>query len=215
MNKFLKELALWAFIALPYVYLAIIWNELPVQVPIHFNLEGVADNWSNKSTLLYIPGAIGIGIYLLVLFIPILDPKKKIQQMEGKYYAFRLILTIFFSLLSTYIIFTGKSGSLKPNILFALLGALFAMFGNYFQTVRPNYFLGIRTPWTLENEQVWKKTHRLGGRLWIVGGILIVLLAFFINNNQMFLIIFGVIILILVIVPVVYSYTEFKKINKT
>jgi uncharacterized membrane protein len=100
-------------------------------------------------------------------------------------------------------------------MLFALIGALFAMLGNYFQTVRPNYFIGIRTPWTLENEQVWKNTHRLGGRLWIVGGFLIAILAFFINNNHLFSIIFGVIISLIVIVPVVFSYTEFKKEKNT
>lgn len=96
-------------------------------------------------------------------------------------------------------------------MLFALIGMLFAMLGNYLQTIRPNYFIGIRTPWTLENEQVWKNTHHLGGRLWIVGGALITILAFFIKNNQMYSNIFGVLILLMVIVPVVFSYSEFKK----
>jgi uncharacterized membrane protein len=212
MNKYLKESLLWAFIALPYVYLATIWNELPEQVPTHFNIEGVANDWSSKTTLLLIPGALGIGIYFLMFIIPVLDPKKKIQQMGDKYYTLRFMLTIFFSLLATYLLYVSSTGSLKnPNMLFALIGALFAMFGNYFQTVRPNYFIGIRTPWTLENEQVWKNTHRLGGRLWIVSGILITILAFFINNNHLFSIIFGVIIFLMVIVPVIFSYTEFHK----
>jgi uncharacterized membrane protein len=216
LNKYLKELVLGAFIALPYVYLTTIWNQLPEQVPTHFNIEGVADDWSSKTTLLFIPGALGIGIYLLMLIIPILDPKKKIQQMGDKYYTLRFILTIFFSLLATYLLYVSNTGSLKnPNMLFALIGALFVVLGNYFQTIRPNYFIGIRTPWTLENEQIWKKTHRLGGRLWTVGGVLIAILAFFINNNQTFSIIFGVIISLMVIVPVAFSYTEFKKIKNT
>lgn len=212
MNKHLKESILWAFIALPYVYLATIWIKLPEQVPTHFNIEGVANDWSSKTTLLFIPGALGIGIYFLMLVIPALDPKKKIQQMGDKYYTLRFMLTIFFSLLATYLLYVSNTGSLKnPNMLLALIGALFAMLGNYFQTVRPNYFIGIRTPWTLENEQVWKKTHHLGGRLWTVGGVLIAILAFFISNNHLFSIIFGVIIFIMVIVPVVFSYTEFQK----
>jgi uncharacterized membrane protein len=136
--------------------------------------------------------------------------------MGDKYYTLRFMITIFFSLLATYLLYVSNTGSLKnPNMLFALIGALFAMLGNYFQTVRPNYFIGIRTPWTLENEQVWKNTHRLGGRLWIVGGVLIAILAFFINNNHLFSIIFGVIISLIVIVPVVFSYTEFKKEKNT
>jgi uncharacterized membrane protein len=148
-----------------------------------------------------------------MLIIPILDPKKKIQQMEGKYYTFRFILTFFFSFLAAYILYTSKTESINPILLYGSMGALFAIFGNYFQTVRPNYFIGIRTPWTLENEQVWKKTHRLGGRLWIAGGVLIAIFAFFINNKQMFFIIFGLILFIMIIVPIVFSYTEFRKIK--
>lgn len=214
MNKYLKESVLWAFIVLPYVYLATIWNKLPEQVPTNFNLEGVANDWSSRSTLIFIPGALGIGIYLLMLIIPVLDPKKKIQQMGEKYYTLRFMLTFFFSLIITYILYAINVGSINnPNMLFALFGVLFAMFGNYFQIIRPNYFIGIRTPWTLENEHVWKKTHHLGGRLWMAGGVLIAILAFVINNNQLFSTIFGVIIFLMVIVPVVFSYTEFQRKN--
>ena len=92
-----------------------------------------------------------------------------------------------------------------------MIGLLFIMMGNYFQTVRPNYFVGIRTPWTLENEQVWKKTHRLGGRIWVAGGISIVLLGLLINSVTAMLICFFGLILIMVLVPVVYSYMEFRK----
>jgi uncharacterized membrane protein len=216
MNKYLKEAVLWVLIILPYIYLATVWNNLPNTVPTHFNLSGNADGWSGKTTLLFLPGAMVLGIYLLMLLIPFLDPKRKIQQMGDKYYTFRFMLTIFFSLLATYIISVSKTGSLKnPNILIALIGALFAMLGNYFQTIRPNYFIGIRTPWTLENEQTWKKTHRLGGKLWMAGGVLIVILSFFISNNAALVIIFGAIISILVIIPVVYSYTEFQKQKKS
>ena len=206
---------LWALIVLPYVYLATIWNKLPDMVPTHFNIAGNADAMSGKTTLLFLPGALGVGIYFLMLLIPVLDPKRKIQQMGDKYFTFRFMLTLFFSLLATYLVYISYTGSLKnPNMLIALIGALFAMLGNYFQTVRPNYFIGIRTPWTLENEQIWKKTHRLGGRLWMAGGLLIVILAFFINNNLALAITFGGILLVLVIVPVVYSYTEFQKEKK-
>lgn len=212
MQKYLKELILWALIALPYVYLTTIWNNLPEQVPTHFNIDGVANDWSSKTSLLFIPGALGIGIYLLMLLIPKIDPKNKIQQMGDKYYSLRFILIIFISILATYLLYLSNTGSLKnPNLLFALIGMLFAILGNYFQTIRPNYFIGIRTPWTLKNEQVWKNTHRLGGWLWIVGGILIAILTFFISNIYINSIVFGVIIFLIVIVPIVFSYTEFRK----
>jgi uncharacterized membrane protein len=212
MNKYLKESVLWAFIVLPYVYLATIWNNLPDRVPTHFNLEGNVDAWSDKTSLIFLPGAMCLGIYLLMLLIPVLDPKKKIQQMGSKYYNLRFMLSFFFSIFAIYLLHISNTGSLKnPNMLIALIGALFAMLGNYFQTVRPNYFIGIRTPWTLESEQIWKKTHHLGGRMWIAGGVLIAILSFFIHNNAALAITFGTILSVLVIVPVVYSYTEFQK----
>ena len=215
MNKYLKESVLWALIVLPYVYLATIWNNMPGQIPTHFNLEGNVDSWSGKTTLLFLPGALGIGIYLLLLLIPALDPKKKILQMGDKYYTFRFMLTFFFSFFAIYLLYISNSGSLKnPNLLIALIGALFAMLGNYFQAIRPNYFIGIRTPWTLENEQTWKKTHRLGGRLWMAGGVLIAVLSFIIHSNLALAITFGALLFVMVIVPVVYSYTEFQKEKK-
>jgi len=183
MNKYLKELILWALILLPYAYLVTIWRELPDKVPTHFNFEGKANGWSNKTTMLFMPGVFGVGIYALMLAIPFLDPKNKIQQMGDKFFVLRFMLTLFTSALMTYLLYAGNAGSLKnPGLLVGLIGALFAMLGNYFQTIRPNYFIGIRTPWTLENEQVWKKTHLLSGRLWMVGGIVIVILSFL--NHQ-------------------------------
>jgi uncharacterized membrane protein len=212
MKKQVKEIILWIFIAMPFVYLATIWNQLPEQVPTHFGLDGVADDWSDKSLLWIIPGALGMGIYFLMLAIPVLDPKRKIRQMGDKYFALRFILTVFFSVLSVYLIFASKTGSIEsPNLLLALGGAFFAILGNYLQTVRPNYFIGIRTPWTLENEQVWNKTHRMGGRIWILGGILIMCFAFLVSDSQLYTIIFAAILSVMVLVPVVYSYTEFRK----
>ncbi len=212
MNKYVKETVLLALIALPYIYLAMIWNKLPDKVATHFNIDGVANDWSAKTTLWFNPAGLGIGIYLLMLLIPFIDPKKKVQQMGDKYYALRLMLTFFISLLSVYLLYVGTIGSLKnPNVLFLLIGALFAMLGNYLQTIRPNYFIGIRTPWTLENDRVWKRTHRLGGRLWIAGGILIAILSFYNGNNRALFIAFGTITFLMVIIPVVFSYIEFKK----
>ena len=212
MNKYFKESIHWIFILLPFIYLVAIYNSLPQEVPIHFNFKGEADDWTDKTMLFLLPAGLGLFIYFLMLLVPSIDPKRKIQQMGSKYFNFRLILTIFFSVLSVYLIYVTKEGSLQnPNILVSLIGILFIMMGNYFQTVRPNYFVGIRTPWTLENEQVWKKTHRLGGKIWVAGGIIIVLLGFLIKNVTAMLICFFGLIFIMVLVPIVYSYMEFQK----
>lgn len=211
-NKYLKESIHWIFIAVPFIYLATIYNGLPQKVPIHFNFKGEADDWADKTMLFLLPAGLCLFIYFLMLIVPAIDPKKKIQQMGSKFFDFRLILTIFFSILSIYLLYVTKEGSIEnPNIMVSLIGLLFVMMGNYFQTVRPNYFVGIRTPWTLENEQVWKKTHRLGGKIWVAGGILIVLLGLLINDITAILITFFGLLLIMVLVPIIFSYMEFKK----
>ncbi|HCT31414.1 MAG TPA: hypothetical protein DIW31_11955 [Bacteroidales bacterium] len=216
MNKYLKESLLIIFAVLPLIYLSIVWKSLPDIVPTHFNIDGVADNWSSKTTLIYLPGAMGFGIYLLMLIIPYIDPKKKIEQMGSKYYNLRFVLSFFMSVLTIYIIYISRIGNMKDsNLLFVIIGSLCALLGNYFQTVRPNYFVGIRTPWTLENEEIWKKTHRFGGKLWMLGGLLIVLLAFLIKNNVVFTKIFTALILLIAIIPIVYSYIEFQKEKKS
>ena len=215
MNKYLKESLLLIFAVLPLVYLAVIWDKLPDIVPTHFNVDGVPNDWSKKTTLIYMTGALGIGIYLLMLIIPFLDPKKKIEQMGAKYYNLRFILSLFMSLLATYIIYISSVGDMKDsNLLFVIMGLLFAMLGNYFQTVRPNYFIGIRSPWTLENEEVWNSTHRLGGQIWLAGGVLIAVLSFIIKNNSVFAYTFAALLAIMVIVPIVYSYFEYQKVKK-
>lgn len=215
MNKYVREFLLWILISLPYVYLAMVWNELPDVVPTHFNLEGQADAWSDKSTLLWLPGVMGLGIYVLMLIVPYLDPKGRIQQMGNKYHSLRIILSLFFSAISCYILYVSSRGNMEsPQIIIALMGMLFAVLGNYFQTMRPNYFIGIRTPWTLENEEVWKKTHRLAGKLWLGGGLIIAVLAFFLKKNSTLAIIFGSLLVIMVLVPVIYSWLEFRTLKK-
>jgi len=211
MNKYLKESIFWILILLPFVYLLTIWKTLPELVPTHFDLLGNPNGWSDKNGLILLIGGMGIGTYILMLLIPKFDPKKKIEQMGDKYYSLRLLLTIFMSLLSIYILYAGNGSKINPNLVIALIGALYAILGNYFQTLKPNYFIGIRTPWTLENEQIWKKTHRLAGRLWIAGGLLTIIISFLINSNLVLVIFFGIITTIIVLVPLVFSYTEFQK----
>lgn len=215
MNRFFKEAILWVILLLPYLYLAVSWDHIPARVPTHFGISGAPDDWSAKSSLLYMPAVIGLLMYFLMLVIPYLDPKKKIQQMGEKYYYLRFALSLFFSLLSACLIYFSIAGTMeKNNFLFALIGAMFAVFGNYFQVLRPNYFIGIRTPWTLENEEIWKKTHRLGGRIWLAGGLLIVIMSFIFTAGLFFVIVFGCILTVLTLVPIIYSYLEFVKLKK-
>lgn len=214
MNKFFKELILWVIISIPFIYLLMIWKELPAQVATHFDIAGNPNDWTDKSNMPYMIGAITIGTYLLMLAIPYFDPKKKIEQMGEKYYSLRLIMTLFMSVIGFYLLYVSSKNTINPNLLIALVGAFYAVLGNYLQSVKPNYFIGIRTPWSLENEETWRKTHRLAGKLWLGGGLLTMLIALMVKNNNLLAITFGTVTAVVAIIPVVYSYVEFRKIHK-
>ncbi|MDR3653145.1 MAG: SdpI family protein [Paludibacter sp.] len=211
MNKYLKESIFWILILLPLAYLATIWKNLPAQVATHFDLQGNPNGWSSKNSLIYMIGGLGIGTYILMLLIPKYDPKKKIEQMGKKYYTLRIVLTLFMAVISCYILYSASGSKLSSNTLLMLIGALFATMGNYMQTVKPNYFIGIKTPWTLESEDVWRKTHKFGGRLWLIGGLIIIILSLIFKEGHILGISFIIITVIISLVPVIYSYIDFKR----
>ena len=206
-----KELILWCVILIPLAYLAFVWSELPDQVPVHFNLKGEADGWAGKTTLVFIVLGTTALLNLLLLVVPHIDPKRKLEYMGSKYHQLRFILVIFMAAISIFLIYNAlHPESFTPNILILLIGGLIIALGNYFQAVKPNYFIGIRTPWTLESEQVWRKTHRLGGILWIIGGLMLIMLAV-LPLSGMQHIFFMAIMALVVLIPVVYSFLEYRK----
>lgn len=214
MRRFLKEFVLLIIATVPFVYLAMIWAELPQQLPTHFGLDGTPNDWTAKSSFPYLIACMGYGTYLLMLLIPYFDPKNKIEQMGDKYYSFRFILALLMSAMSFYILFTSLESKMNPNLLFGLIAAFYVLLGNYFQTLKPNYFIGIKTPWALENEDNWRKTHRLAGKMWLAGGLLIVLLTFIIKDAKVMGTIFLAVTLIISLVPFGYSYLEFRKCQR-
>jgi uncharacterized membrane protein len=202
-------------VLLPFIYLAYLWNSLPEKVPMHWNYKGEIDDWGTKYSLLGLIFLLPVLTYVLMLVIPKINPKKRIELMGGKYYQIKFVLVGFMSVLAIYIIHSSNSQTLSsPSIVLVLIGLLFMALGNYFKVIKQNYFLGIKTPWTLESEEVWKLTHILAGKLWIVGGLLIVIFSLVIPEDINFYL-FIIITAIITIVPIVYSYLIFRKLKKS
>lgn len=210
-----KELSLIIIVLLPFVYLALIWNQLPEKVPLHWNIQGEVDRYGSKGELVLIPILLPLLIYVIFLVIPKIDPKNKLKNMESKYQSIKFLLTIFMSILALFIIYSVKNQALiNPNYFILAIGVLFIILGNYFKTIKPNYFLGIRTPWTLESEIVWKETHRMAGIMWFIGGLIIVCSSL-ILNKQTNLIVFLIVTGVITLIPIIYSYLQFNKKQKT
>lgn len=214
-NNLIKEALLFLLMLLPLVYLFFIWDSLPAKLPMHYDVHGNVNRYGSKTELILLSFLISPVVYFIFLFIPLIDPKGKIKEMGNKFFQLKTILILFLSSLTFYIIHTSKeSKELHPNIIFCFLGVLFAVLGYYFRSIKSNYFIGIRTPWTLENETVWKDTHKLGSKVWMAGGALIAILGITVNP-EIFIFFFFTIVVLLVLIPVIYSYRRFKALKSS
>ena len=212
-TSFKSEITCIALVLLPFIYLAIVWKGLPNIVPIHWNASGEVDGFGSKATLILIPFILPFLVYLIFLLLQKFGPAEKLNKMGKKFAALKFILTLAMSILAVFIIYSASHGEVaKPTFIFVLLGLLFAALGNFFKTIQPNYFLGIRTPWTLKHPSVWKSTHELAGKMWFVGGLIIALTAL-ISTSLIAIICITSIIIIITIIPILHSYLAAK--NKT
>jgi uncharacterized membrane protein len=212
--SFRKELPIIAIVLIPFIYLAFLWNTLPEKVPTHWNSSGEIDRWGDKYSLIGLLFLLPVLTYFLMLIIPKIDPKKRIDIMGGKYYQLKFILVLLMSTLAVAILhITVNQSTSSPNLIYALIGILIVVMGNYFKVIQPNYFLGIRTPWTLENKEVWKSTHTFASKLWVIGGLVIVLGGLILENDS-FSVAFITLVVVLAVVPMLYSYIKFKEIEK-
>lgn len=208
-----KEIPLLVIVLIPFIYLFSIWDKLPEKIPLHWNIEGEIDRFGEKYEIILIPILLPLMTYILFSIIPKIDPKRKIKQMGKKYHVLKTVITVLTSLIAIIIIYAALHKTLfNPNYMVLLIGLLFVFLGNYFKTLRPNYFIGIKTPWTLENETVWNKTHLLAGKLWFIGGLIIVLGSLILDKKPNFILFIGITIIISVI-PIVYSYVKYRQLS--
>ncbi|WP_421773527.1 SdpI family protein [Gracilimonas sp.] len=214
-NILRKEWPVIVLLMAPFIASLLLSEQVPETVPTHFNLQGEADDYGPKWIILYLLPAIGVILYVALLFLPRIDPKKRIEEAQKPIAAIRLITSLFMVGLYAMmmLVVTGSDVSINSYVFIAV-GVLFVGLGNYINTVKPNYFIGIRTPWTLENPTVWKKTHRLGSKIWMAGGVVIIL-SDLLFSESVNAIVFGATFGFMVVIPLLYSYFEFKKLEST
>ena len=191
----------------------LLWDSLPEMMPSHWNIEGEIDAYLEKSTWIWIFPGITLLLTLMFPFLSRIDPKKE------KYSLFRrpwLILQMVFVGFFAYLYFVSLYLTLNPSVpitgfVFGGIGVMFVLIGNYLGKVRQNWFMGIRTPWTLDNEEVWNKTQRLGGWMFLIAGLVIFAEAFI---QWQIAWVMGISIGIAAVVPIVYSYFLHRKLTK-
>ncbi len=150
------------------------YPQLPDQIPSHWNIQGQVDAYTTPAGHLGMFGGLFIGIYLLFALIPILEPRQ--THLAESIYFLRLtknLLLAFFLILFASVTLTAL-GLVQidiPQIISWSVGIMFVLLGSYMGRIKSNFFMGIRTPWTLSSDTVWQQTHRLGSILFILAGV--------------------------------------------
>ncbi len=190
------------------------YAHFPDQVPIHWNIEGEVDNYGSREVGAYLFPGIIVGMYILFLLIPKIDPKKeRYEQFRKVYHIFKGFMILFMALIYFIASFNALGYKIPVGTWVPVgVGLLFIVIGNYMSKIKMNWFMGIRTPWTLSSEEVWNKTHRLGGKAFIFAGIIMMLM--WLLPIKVKTPVFIVILIIAGLVPVVYSYILYSKENK-
>ena len=185
---------------------------VPNKFPTHWNYQGNVDGWSSKSfATMFFPSLI-LAIYVLMLLLPKFDPMRhNYQHFAGPYYAIRLALVLFLSAIFTFTLFAGIG--FKWNIMYfmlSMMGSLFVIMGFALPKIKRNFFVGIRTPWTLQSDEVWEKTHQYSGKVFIVVGILSFLTMFL---GDWAFPIFMILVAGAAFLTMAYSYYIYKKLG--
>lgn len=214
MEKLLKR-AVWLVMLVPAAYLAFTWNALPATIPMHYDLQGNVDRYGSKDEMIAMVAiltGINLLVYLLLVNIHRIDPKKQAAENKSRLQRIAFAVATFITGVLCVIIYSSQQGNIETSsrLIMSGVGLLFAVMGNYMYTIKPNYFAGFRLPWTLQDDENWRKTHLLGGKLFFVGGLLIALVCLFTTFIVSMIILFATVTGIAVI-TCVYSYRLYKK----
>ena len=185
-----------------------LWSRLPETVPTHFNFSGEPDGWSSKAFAVFGLPLFLLGVHLVCAAALQMDPKSK--NIQDKMYRIVLWICPVISALccgGTYLYALGA------EVHFSLWGPLvtavmFLVLGNYLPKCRQSYTMGIKLPWTLNDEENWNATHRFGGWLWMIGGAAFLAVTAMDSMSTMFTL---VIIAAMVLLPTAYSYLYYRR----
>lgn len=187
-------------------YALVNYSRLPEQLPAQFGITGEVNRYWPKSSIIIQGAVLGLVLPLAMQFIRRIDPKKdNYSKFTAAYKMIRLAIAVVMDAMLVLSVTKGLHPDFAAGKLgIAVVGLLFIALGNYMPQIKDNYFTGIKTPWTLASPEVWRKTHRFSGYMWVAGGILLMLAAFLPKTASISLIITS--LLLAVLVPYVYSW---------
>lgn len=184
----------WLALVGSFVAGILLYPALPERVPIHWNLAGQVDGYGSRAMGAFFLPVMNLATYKILLLIPLVDPKRANYARFASFYrGVRIILTFFLAVLHAVTLFVALGRPVDLPLVVSLgMSLLFLYLGHSLSRVQQNYFFGIRTPWTLADEEVWRRTHRLGGRLFMAIAVLPWLTWPFARQAASLILLFGV-----------------------
>jgi uncharacterized membrane protein len=205
-----SEIVILAFIIVSFGIGIYLYAEMPATIASHWNAQGQVNGYLSKFWGLFLMPIISFALFLLFITIPKIDPLKQNIAKFRKYFD-RFIVLVELFLFYLYLLTIFWNLGIKFDFVRLVLPAFALLIyytGVVLENTKRNWFIGIRTPWTLNSDKVWEKTHKLGGKLFKISAV-IVLIGMLFEFYAFYLML--VVLLAAVIYPVVYSYFEFKK----
>ena len=176
-------------LAVPFVLAAAWWNKLPANVATHWDIHNRPNGWMPKAPGLLLLPVLNIIPCVIIAWVPRIDPRLRRRGSATElgqrraWRGFRLGFSAFMTAISLMIIVTAAGWRMDiGRVCFSGTFLLLAVIGNYLANLEPNYLMGIRTPWTLEDPATWRATHRLGSRLIVFGSLALLIVGFFVSS---------------------------------
>lgn len=220
MNKLKQFKTSWIIYLIYVLVLVYFANVVPVdaQVPTHWNFKGEIDDYSGKWSALSFGFIFNSILLLIMVFFSSIQPKYKknedryeklLPQLSSGLLAFLGLIHLYSLLLAVYPLESNQF-----SMIILIIGLLFLFIGNLMSKTPRNYFIGIKTPWTLASEEVWFRTHRIGGRMFIFAGVLMMAKSIFLEQ-QLYQLILTIVAFSLLLYPILYSFLLYKKLEKS
>lgn len=187
------------------------------KVPTHWNFKGEVNGWSGKWTAILLFPGINLIILLLAFFFPAISPRYRNdpERFQRILPSFINILVFFFAVIHIYSLLLAKGTfPLEGNFILIVIGLMFVCLGNILPKLPSSFYIGIRTPWTLSSEHVWRKTHKTGGICFVLSGLLMIFLPAIWSNNALVITLMFILVMSLILFTVVYSFILYKRSDR-
>jgi len=191
------------------------YSRMPERVPTHWNIYGVADGFGPRWELAFGVPVVLAGVMVLLALLPLMGPFRANFERFRVVYG-RVCVTIAAAMVAIHVVVVLKGAGRAIDIgaaMAVILGVLFAVLGNWMGKLRRNMYIGIRTPWTIANDVVWERTHRIGGRIMMACGVVIVAAGLMGLSDTMCFVVVMSSVGVLVLWSIVYSYVIYRRVG--